>query len=450
MELKKVEVSLVKVSGTNPRPEGDYKSASFKELVSSIREKGILAPILVRAVVGGYEVIAGERRYRAAKEIGMEMIPAHVVTMNDAEAREAQIVENMQRADIHPMDEGEAFRYLVEELNHDAEGVAKRVGKSITYVRQRLGFTNLIAKVQVAFRKGDISIGHAELIAKLEEKQQKDALKEVMEYGMDVSRLRTWIRERVYTDLSNRPWAKDAKLAEMVGDVGAKGESLFGEADEQDPVTYATRMAAYIEMMIRKASENGEMMYRISTAWGTPTEKVAIGRDQYKVLNSKEDKKKASEVVKGIVVEGRDLGQIYAITTVAKDLKEERNYQSSPEEKAKRKAEREKEAKKREKDHEDTKAAVARMKWPMTEKQLGVIVDIALEQASHDVVQSICKRREYEAEKQEGWNGRDYAGAVAKAIKTMSAKEKVGLLLELIMPGYSQYSDGRKKWIAKI
>lgn len=455
--MEQKQVATLKVaecvgSPTNPRIQKDFAGAEFNELVRSIKEKGVLVPVLARKVGKKYEVIAGNRRLAAAKEAGIEEIPANVVVMNDSEAREAQIVENMQRKDVHPLDEGEAFRFLVEELNHDAEGVAKRVGKSVTYVRERLGLTNLNVAAAKAFREGDITITHALLIAKLEDdKQQNDAVKETTRYNMSADRLRSWIQDRVYTDLGNRPWAKDAKLAELVGDDMGK-ETLFGKKPTDDPVEYARKMAAYIELMIRRAAEKKEKLVKICTSYGTPDLKGVLGRDQYKMLESKEAIKKATNPHKGIVAEGGNMGRIFWITTAKEDLQqsESSTYRLSPAEKAKRKKEREAADKKRAKDHVDTQKAVGRMSWPISQKHLDALVDIAISQASHDTLQGICKRRELEAEKYQSHNGRNYQGAVQKLAGTLKPKEKAGLMLELMLPGYSPHWDGRSKWLKRI
>src|ERR1039458_5189914 len=113
MQLQEVKVSACYESETNPRGK-DFGGKAFDELVASIKEKGILTPILVRpSTIKGrsgehFEVVAGNRRFRAAQQLKLETIPAQVQEMTDSEAREAQIVENLQRQDVHPLEEGEA------------------------------------------------------------------------------------------------------------------------------------------------------------------------------------------------------------------------------------------------------------------------------------------------------------------------------------------------------
>lgn len=438
-KLQMVKVSETKRSESNYRSDG-MEGPQFEELVQSIREKGVLVPILVRPLkgkgkIGKWEVVAGNRRLAAAKEAGLDEIPARVQDMNDAEAKEAQIVENMQRADVHPLDEGEAFRYLVEDLNHDAESIAKRVGKSVTYVRERLALTNLTEKAATAYRKGDILLGHALLIAKLDEdKQQNDAVKEVTSYGMDTSRLRRWIQERVYTDLGNRPWAKDAKLSEILGDDMGK-TSLFGKNPVEDPVEYGRKMAAYIEIMIRKAEEKGEKMVKISTSWGEPDMKAVLGRDGYRILNSKAEVEKCKNPLKGIVAEGNNLGQIFNITRDKEELSQSSTYKLSPEEKAKRKAERLAGEKKRAKENEAVLKAVGKVKWPMSEKHLEVLFDIVFRRFGYSYMGPVASRHGVKAVKttKNGYTSRDLETPLAAMAKKGGNKGKIQLIFELAL-----------------
>jgi len=174
--LQTLKVSECYESETNPRGT-DFAGKQFDELVASIEEKDVLVPVLARAKFQSntltkreleqkYEVIAGNRRLRAAKQAGLKEIPAQLVEMTDGEAREAQIVENLQRQDVHPLEEGEAYRQLmVANDGYDIEAIAAKVGKSKTYVRGRLVLTTLIDKAAAEFRKGTMTAGHAALIA---------------------------------------------------------------------------------------------------------------------------------------------------------------------------------------------------------------------------------------------------------------------------------------------
>ena len=255
MQLQSIKIADVVDSKTNPR--GKDRGKTFPDLVASIKEKGVLMPILVRKVGKQYEVIAGSRRFSASKQLGLEEIPAKIVTMNDTEAREAQIVENLQREDVHPLDEGEAYRQLIEQSGYDVAAVAVKVGKSETFVRDRLVLTNLIKDGKTAFREGEITAGHAALIARLEDKQQTDAIEFVLdEYETPTTaELRSWIQGRVYADsMESPPWKGDEQMQAALGgcdECKGAGGDLFGKTASEscsNPKCYAMRIAAFIEI----------------------------------------------------------------------------------------------------------------------------------------------------------------------------------------------------------
>src|SRR5690349_8738274 len=135
-ELQTLPIGKCFESPTNPRGS-KLEGPELDELVASIKEKGVLMPVLARPVKDKFEIVAGNRRFRAATLAGLKEIPARVSEMSDAEAREAQIVENLQRADVHPLEEGTAYRKLIEEAGYDVPAVAAKVSKSETYVRDR-------------------------------------------------------------------------------------------------------------------------------------------------------------------------------------------------------------------------------------------------------------------------------------------------------------------------
>src|ERR1700733_8158532 len=138
-EYRNLPLSLLNVSKTNPRHTFD--EVALKELAESIRAQGILSPLLVRPLTeNGFEIVFGERRYRAAQLAEQETVPVRIKQMGDAEALEAQLVENLIRAEIHPMEEAQGFRALlnIEEPKYSIEQIAAKVGKSPAFVASRL------------------------------------------------------------------------------------------------------------------------------------------------------------------------------------------------------------------------------------------------------------------------------------------------------------------------
>jgi ParB family chromosome partitioning protein len=175
-EYRSVPISILVESATNPRKRFDEKN--LEELAASMRAQGILAPLLVRELEESkYEVVAGARRLRAAKLAELEKLPVRVVKLTDAEAIEAQCVENLQREDIHPLEEALGFKSLLElgEPSYTIATIASRAGKSEAYVYGRIRLADLIPPVAEAFLKDQITIGHALLIAKLPASQQQEA-----------------------------------------------------------------------------------------------------------------------------------------------------------------------------------------------------------------------------------------------------------------------------------
>ena len=175
-EYRSVPITALAESATNPRKRFDAKN--LEELAASFKTQGILAPLLVRELEESkYEVVAGARRLRAAKLAELEKLPVRVVKLTDAEAIEAQCVENLQREDIHPLEEALGFKSLLElgEPVYTIATIASRAGKSEAYVYGRVRLADLIPPVAEAFLKDQITIGHALLIAKLPASQQQEA-----------------------------------------------------------------------------------------------------------------------------------------------------------------------------------------------------------------------------------------------------------------------------------
>lgn len=146
----------------NPRqPRAGFSEEAFGELVASVREQGVLQPVLVRPVAAGYELVAGERRWRAAVAAGLRTIPAVVREMDDRASAEAALVENLQREDLNPVERAVAYRRLIDEFRLTQEDVARRVGKSQPAVANSLRLLSLPSQVLASLQAGRISEGHA-------------------------------------------------------------------------------------------------------------------------------------------------------------------------------------------------------------------------------------------------------------------------------------------------
>ncbi len=181
-------LGAIHVSKNNPRKF--FNEAQIDELAQSIKEQGVLQPITVRTVEGeqGYELIFGERRYRAAMKVYEQdptriTIPCQVYEfLPDAEAQEMQITENLQRADIHPMEEAHAFKALLEGKKYELEEIAKRMGKTIFYVGQRLKLNELIEPIQQVFFNDRIGLVFATEMCKFSQDIQKKIYNDHMKH----------------------------------------------------------------------------------------------------------------------------------------------------------------------------------------------------------------------------------------------------------------------------
>src|SRR6202167_989878 len=228
-EYRSVPISILVESATNPRKRFDEKN--LEELAASMRAQGILAPLLVRELEESkYEVVAGARRLRAAKLAELELVPVRVVKLTDAESIEAQVVENLQREDIHPLEESLGFKSLLQlgEPTYTIASIAARAGKSEAYVQGRIKLADLIPSVAEAFLKDIIAIGHALLIAKLPDSQQQEAFNAACR-GMwttdgnsqvliPVRELAAWIESNILLQLASASFDKqDEALVPAAG-----------------------------------------------------------------------------------------------------------------------------------------------------------------------------------------------------------------------------------------
>lgn len=159
---KRVPVSFLRANPRNPRLRFD--DAELDDLAASIKEKGVLQPILVRSQLGSvdvYEIIAGERRWRAAQRAGLHDVPVMVVEASDREALELAIIENVQREDLNPMEEAAGYGRLIEEFDYSQNDLAKVIGKSRSHVANTLRLVKLPDAVKRSVIAGDLSAGHA-------------------------------------------------------------------------------------------------------------------------------------------------------------------------------------------------------------------------------------------------------------------------------------------------
>jgi ParB family chromosome partitioning protein len=192
--LRVVPMTSIKPNPLQPRTRFDEEAMS--SLASSIREVGVLQPILVRETSEDeYELIAGERRWRAARRAGLQMMPVLVQSVSDVHSLEQALVENLHREDLNPLEEAGAFQQLVDEFGYTHEQVASRVGKSRTAVTNTLRLLQLPAGVQRALADGAISAGHARaLLGTPDRSFQEDLAKRIVAEGLTVRAVEESVR----------------------------------------------------------------------------------------------------------------------------------------------------------------------------------------------------------------------------------------------------------------
>lgn len=302
--LRQITTALVSrcaPSPTNPRKHFD--EAALAELTASVRQHGVLQPILLRpwpkeyAYAGAlptFEIVAGERRWRAAKAAKVAMINVVVRDLLTCEVLEMQIVENLQRADLHPLEEAEGYARMVREHGYTVEGLAEKIAKSKAYIYARMKLAELPEEGRKAFFDGELTASTALLIARIPtHKLQVQALQEVLLEGqrdhepMSARDVKHFLANRYQMDLNKAPFARDDRtLVPAAGAcidcpkrTGVQPEIWddVGSADVcTDTACFANKKAAQQQRTIVEAKARG-----ITVITGDEAKKVGISRTRY-------------------------------------------------------------------------------------------------------------------------------------------------------------------------
>lgn len=330
--MASVLLAEIHESSLNRRRHFDPKK--LQELADSIRTDGVLSPVLVRPHPngkGGYELAAGHRRRRAALQAGLEEIPAIVRSMTDEQFLKTLVTENLQREDLHPLDEAEGYRDLLQLPGYDVTAVAAAVAKSESYVYQRLKLLELVPSAQKAFLADKLTAGHAILMARLQPKDQELALKAIAEgsnYGnepMSVREFQYWIRDELLLDLAGAAFSKsDAELLPKAGACTACPKrtgytpDLFADLEPGkkqrdrclDRSCFQEKVQLFVDRQRAKLeTETGEKPLQLSTNWQSKSKDVLDDNHWREVKKSDPQAKPA------VVVEGHGVGQIKYVST---------------------------------------------------------------------------------------------------------------------------------------
>lgn len=186
--MKLLNLKIDKIVTNSNQPRKYFDNGKMSELKDSIKNSGLLQPITVRKISNGkYEIVAGERRYRACRELGMESIPVIEMNVGDARGYELSILENIQRENLNPIEEAESYLMLMEVYGYTQEKLSEKLGKTRSSVSNKMRILKLPASVKEMVKKGEISYGHARTLLSLsDEKKIEEAAKEIINKGYSV------------------------------------------------------------------------------------------------------------------------------------------------------------------------------------------------------------------------------------------------------------------------
>ena len=220
-------VAIERIRPNPNQPRKNFESNSLDDLIASIKEKGVLQPLIVRAVGNNFEIVAGERRWRAAQKAQIHKLPVIIRNFTDAEVLEVAIIENIQRADLNPIEEAASFRQLMERFGHTQEMMAEALGKSRSYIANLLRLLNLPKAIQEYVLRGDLSAGHARALITIE--KPEIIVKKIIKDGLSVRQTEALVRklslgadeETPKKEIVRRLSEKDADTRALESDLSA-------------------------------------------------------------------------------------------------------------------------------------------------------------------------------------------------------------------------------------
>ncbi|MDE3180187.1 MAG: ParB/RepB/Spo0J family partition protein, partial [Acidobacteriota bacterium] len=269
--VQEIPLDRIQPSAANPRESMD--SQALSELTDSIKTRGVLQPILVRpATDGSFEIVCGERRFRASQGAGKVTIPARIVNLSDAEALETATIENLLREDLHELEESEAYaKMLGTNAGYTPEILSHKLGKSVAHIYRRLQLLKLDPKLKQYFLDGQMTAAHALILARLQPLDQREVLSQLNQGAKkgavelpSVARLQQWVETEIYLDLNGAPFSKDD--ATLLSEAGpcttcrkrtGFNPSLFPEVKQKDTCTdrecFQRKVTAFVEIKVKEA-----------------------------------------------------------------------------------------------------------------------------------------------------------------------------------------------------
>lgn len=333
MEVLEIPVGALVVPALNPRRLNDKEKMA--ELAESIREIGVLQPLVCRKNGKGYEVIAGSRRLKAAETAGLKTVPITLRDVSDAEFERIAIMENLQRSDLDPVDEGKAFRTLLK--NRTIDEVAKTVCRSRSYIRSRILISELPIDVVKDFRDGKIDVSALHVMATAGGETKKAYFEDYKNHRryMDEPFTARRLRQRAVNRLGDAPWDLDVKIGGQPPCMTCQKRtgvepSLFTQVSDKDTcldrTCWGTKMNAFVQSRIAELEAKGETVLRITPLMYTE-KKGVLASDAYAEHRKKTEHK---GIVRGIYVEpdfdGRKAGSVRWICREKNCIQRQRNY----------------------------------------------------------------------------------------------------------------------------
>lgn len=455
--VRDIALSRIQESKTNPRRQFD--EAKLAELAENIRRHGVLQPVLVRALPDGepdvYELVAGARRYRASKLAGRDTIPASVRELSDTQCLELQLIENLQRADVHELDEARGYAALMrmQPDTYTVETLAEKIGRSEKYVYARLRLTHLVEEAQQAFYTGKLTVAHAFEIARLQPNDQRRALQEcfpghrnaaaILKDGkaeaVTARQLREWIAREIHLDITNAPFdPQDETLLPSAGSCAkcpkrtGNNPLLFPEVREKsictDRVCYRAKVEALVQLRVKPLESAGEKPLRISQvpSWQAKNRNSdVLCEGQYRKVQKKAE---CPQTKPAVIIDGPDAGKLLHVCRDEKCKVHARvtRFEPTPQERAARV--KEVFAERTEKQTRLRILNAVRKKLParLSRPDLEMAALDYFERLGHDNHRRLCRVYGWEETKIKtswGFLSVDYPSVTEKAVRGMSMQE---------------------------
>mgnify|MGYP001720075469 FL=1 len=225
--MKLLNLKMDKIVTNSNQPRKYFDNGKMSELKDSIKNSGLLQPITVRKISNGkYEIVAGERRYRACRELGMESIPVIEMNVGDARGYELSVLENIQRENLNPIEEAESYLMLMEVYGYTQEKLSEKLGKTRSSVSNKMRILKLPASVKEMVKKGKISYGHARTLLSLsDEKKIEEAAKEIINKGYSVRETERRVKVLINKGNSSEKFS---------GDLDSRGKESENESQNKN------------------------------------------------------------------------------------------------------------------------------------------------------------------------------------------------------------------------